>query len=166
MSSMSDSATDRDNVYEESDASSHAEVSVSNNEDEIEMSSVNVDDIDFGNEVDSNEYTSPEQARIAFPSIRSAYNIKIKDLEMYRVEDRFYDLGGDATSTLFCEGSASALQDKKKAVEKKEEEARFAALTADDEAGTSKDNEVIGEVVEEDATVAAVGEKEVGLSTL
>ncbi|KAF5196335.1 hypothetical protein FRX31_014079, partial [Thalictrum thalictroides] len=93
MSIMNDSATDtqnlsdRNNVYEESDASSHGEVSVSNNENEIEMSSVNVDDIDFGNEVDSSEYTSPEQARIAFPSIRSAYNIKIKDLEMYRVED-------------------------------------------------------------------------------
>ncbi|KAF5192018.1 hypothetical protein FRX31_018395 [Thalictrum thalictroides] len=90
MSIMSDSATDsqnlsdRDDVYEDSDASSHGEASVSNNEDEIEVSSVNVDDIDFGNEVDSSEYTPPEQARIAFPSIRSAYNIKIKDLEMRR----------------------------------------------------------------------------------
>ncbi|KAF5203683.1 hypothetical protein FRX31_006729 [Thalictrum thalictroides] len=107
---MSESATDsqnlsdRENVYEESDASSNGEVFVSNNEDEIEVSSVNVDDIDFGNEVDSSEYTSTEQARIAFPNIRSAYNIKIKDLEMYMVEDRFYDLGGDAISTLICEG--------------------------------------------------------------
>ncbi|KAF5202626.1 hypothetical protein FRX31_007788 [Thalictrum thalictroides] len=69
---MSDSTTDsqnlgdRENVCEESDASSYGEVSVSNNEDEIEISSINVDDIDFGNEVDSSEYKSPEQAVLPF----------------------------------------------------------------------------------------------------
>ncbi|KAF5207566.1 hypothetical protein FRX31_002848, partial [Thalictrum thalictroides] len=73
MSVRSDSATDsqnlsdRDDVYEGSDASSDGEAFVSNHEDEIEVSSVNVDDIDFGHEVDSSEYTAPEQARIAFP---------------------------------------------------------------------------------------------------
>ncbi|KAF5192708.1 hypothetical protein FRX31_017703, partial [Thalictrum thalictroides] len=114
MSTMSDSATDsqnvsdRENVYEGSDASSNGEVSVSNNEDEIEVSSINVDDINFDNEVDSSEHISPEQARVAFPNIRIAYNIKIADLEIYRVEDRFYDLGGDATSTLICEGDVMA----------------------------------------------------------
>ncbi|KAF5186756.1 hypothetical protein FRX31_023657 [Thalictrum thalictroides] len=51
---MSESATDsqnpsdRDDVVEESDASAYGEVTVSNNDDEIEVSSVNADDVDGG----------------------------------------------------------------------------------------------------------------------
>ncbi|KAF5181920.1 hypothetical protein FRX31_028493, partial [Thalictrum thalictroides] len=86
MSTMSDSATDSQNVSDreiedEIEMSSNSEVSVSNNADEIEVSSINVDDINFDNEVDSSEHISPEQARVAFPNIRLAYNIKITDLE-------------------------------------------------------------------------------------
>ncbi|KAF5186995.1 hypothetical protein FRX31_023418 [Thalictrum thalictroides] len=69
----------------------------------MEDSDINVSD-SVNNE--SENTTNEDEARAVFPDIREAYNIKIEGLEMYRVESMFFDLGGDATSILICEGQS------------------------------------------------------------
>ncbi|KAF5197395.1 hypothetical protein FRX31_013017, partial [Thalictrum thalictroides] len=59
-------------------------------------------------EVDSIHHIPPELARANFKSLRQLYSINIDDLEIYRVDSRFFDLLGDSTSTLICEGQLKA----------------------------------------------------------
>ncbi|KAF5178303.1 hypothetical protein FRX31_032110, partial [Thalictrum thalictroides] len=107
---MSGSATDSqncsggDDIYEDSDVSISSEENVDKSGD---ISGVR-DDVNNEDEVNSSLHVSPEQARKAFQSIRNLYKIKIPELEIYKVDSRFYDLSGDSTSILICEGQLKA----------------------------------------------------------
>ncbi|KAF5197139.1 hypothetical protein FRX31_013274 [Thalictrum thalictroides] len=95
---MSESATDsqnvsvRDDTYEGSDVSMSSENEMDNSVDISEVREKNVVDRNNEDEVDSCLHVSPEQARKAFQSIRNLYRIEVPELEMYKVDSRFYDL--------------------------------------------------------------------------
>ncbi|KAF5203369.1 hypothetical protein FRX31_007044 [Thalictrum thalictroides] len=94
---MSDNAIDSQNLSERDDPIEDNDVSVSGG-DSIKVDNLVDGDADGDNAPDQNE------ARVAFQYISDAYNIKITDLEMFRIGSRFYYLGGDTTPTMICEG--------------------------------------------------------------
>ncbi|KAF5191576.1 hypothetical protein FRX31_018836 [Thalictrum thalictroides] len=107
---MSESATDsqnlsqRDDLVTDSEPSVSGANSVSSNVFGSEVSSRNIGVVNVDDEINSSEHVSAEKACVAFQSIRDLYIINIAGLEMYRVEDRFYDLGGDVMACYRCVG--------------------------------------------------------------